>query len=606
MATLAILSGEAEGQAFNLDKPIITLGRRADNDVAMPLDPRISRFHAQISQRGTEWLLEDLGSANGTFVGQRRIHGPTVLRPGDRFRLGRTWLSIVPEPVQTSEAQARELVRLTDDEPPDLVGTPALDDEPFDLVGPPAMDEAPPDLVGPPALEEEFPDLLDLPAPDDEPAPSDLSTATAAPQSVVYALGVDQPRVQADEAHAQRWLEVLSHVSQSLASTLDLGQLLDVIIESIMAVMPADAGFVILVDRKTGEFVPKAMRLREGRSEDGAPIAVSRHILEYAIGERAALMTADAANDERFENLDSVQDLQLRSTLAAPLFHGEEALGAIFLESRSGTGVFTEQDVEMLRMIAGQAATAIENARLYTDMRQALETLQQAQEQLLRSERLSTVGALSASIAHDMANIVTPLKPLLKLALRDQEVDQELTDSLNRQMDRLTALLERLMSFSKGEAHLEPVQVNELLQKTVSLIRSEIHHRNVELTMELDEALPTILGDAAQLDRVFLNLCMNALEAMETMAPGEERALTVKTERDGEEVAVSFSDTGPGISIANQEKLFEPLFTTKETGTGLGLHSCKRIIEEEHRGTIEVDSMEGIGATFTVRLAAMA
>ncbi|MEI6504176.1 MAG: ATP-binding protein, partial [Armatimonadota bacterium] len=127
----------------------------------------------------------------------------------------------------------------------------------------------------------------------------------------------------------------------------------------------------------------------------------------------------------------------------------------------------------------------------------------------------------------------------------------------------------------------------------------EIHQRSVEMVLEFEENLPLVRADAAQLDRVFLNLTLNALQAMEE---GEERVLTIKTERDGEEVAISFSDTGPGISEANQEKLFEPLFTTKQTGTGLGLHSCKRIVEEEHCGTIEVDSLEGIGATFTVRL----
>lgn len=549
MPTLAILSGDLEGTVFDLNKPVVSLGRRADNDVALPVDPRISRFHAQLSQRGQEWLLEDLGSANGTFVGQRKIHGPTVVRPGDRFRLGRTWLAMVPEPVPTTEAEARERVQLTQEEQPSPVGTPA-------------------------------------------------------PEGIVYSLGLDQPAAQADEQHARRWLEVMRHVSRGLASTLDIGQLFDVIIESIMAVMPADAGLVILVDRQTGEFVPKAIRQRNGNRGEGT-IPVSRHILNYAISERAALMTADAMSDARFEALDSVQNLRLRSAICAPLFHGEEALGAIFLESRSATGVFTEQDVEMLRTIAGQAAMAIENARLYTDVRQALDTLQRTQEQLLKSERLSTVGALSASIAHDMTNIVTPLKPLLKLALRDQDTDPELTDSLNRQMDRLTALLERLMSFSKSETHLEPVQVNELLQKTVSLIQSEIYHRSVELVMELGDDVPEVMADAAQLDRVFLNICMNALEAMETMPKGEERTLTIKTERDGEEVAISFSDTGPGIPIETQDKLFEPLFTTKETGTGLGLHSCKRIVEEEHRGTIEVDSMEGIGATFTVRLSAL-
>lgn len=549
MSTLAILSGDMEGTTYELIKSVVTFGRRADNDVPIPLDPRVSRFHAQLSQRGTDWVLEDLGSANGTFVGQRKIHGATVVHPGDRFRMGRTWFGIVPETVRTSEVEALQNVR--------LLGSEEI-------------------IAG------------DYPA----------------AENVIYTVGLDQPRAQADEGQAERWLEAMSHVSASLASTLDVGQLLDITIESIMTAIPADAGFVMLVDRQTGEFVPKAIRWRDPDVAD-TDITVSRHILEYVLNERSAIMTADAMADERFEDLDSVQNLRLRSAICAPLMHGEEALGTIFLQSQSETGVFTEQDVEMLRGIAAQAATAIENAALYTDLRHAFEALQSAQEKLVHSERLSTVGALSASIAHDMANVVTPLKPLLRLVTKDHNVDAEAYDSLARQMDRLTALLERIMSFSKTEdLHLQPVKVDEIIQRTISLIKSEIYHRNVELVMNFDETLQPIMADADQLDRVFLNLCLNALEAMETMPEGEERALTITTERDGEEIAISFSDTGPGISIGNQEKLFEPLFTTKATGTGLGLPSCKRIIEEEHHGTIEVDSLEGIGATFTVRLPA--
>jgi signal transduction histidine kinase len=98
---------------------------------------------------------------------------------------------------------------------------------------------------------------------------------------------------------------------------------------------------------------------------------------------------------------------------------------------------------------------------------------------------------------------------------------------------------------------------------------------------------------------VFLNLALNAIQAMEKCA---ERVLTIRTEHDVEEVTVSFVDTGPGIPVAIQDRLFEPLFTTKETGTGLGLPSCRRIVEDEHHGTIAVDSIEGVGATFTVHL----
>lgn len=547
MTTLAILNGDLEGTSVRLEKSTISLGRRTDNDIIIPTDPRISRFHAQLNQRGVDWLLEDLGSANGTFVGQRKIHGPTVIRPGDRFRMGRTWFSLAAEPLQTSEAEALQNVRLLADS----------DAESF------------------------------------------LSEAGILPENVVYQVAVGQPQSQANAAEAQRRLEVMSKVSAALASTLDLVPLLDVVVDNIMQVIPADAGFVMLVDRETGDFIPKAIRCRDAGRDD-QHLSVSRHILEHAINQRAGVMTADAMTDERFEDLDSVHDLQLRSAICAPLLHGEEALGTIFLESRSATGAFTQQDLELLMTIAGQAATAIENARLYTDLRQTFDSLQAAHEQLLRSERLSTVGALSASIAHDMANIVTPLKPLLKLVLRNPDPEGEVYESLNRQMDRLTALLERIMSFSKTEGlKLQAVQVNEILPKTMSLIRSEIHHRGVEMVMDLEDDLPPVTGDAAQLDRVFLNLALNALQAMEA---SEERVLTIKTERDGEEVAISFSDTGPGISIENQEKLFEPLFTTKHTGTGLGLHSCKRIVEEEHGGTIEVDSLEGIGATFTVRL----
>jgi signal transduction histidine kinase len=279
---------------------------------------------------------------------------------------------------------------------------------------------------------------------------------------------------------------------------------------------------------------------------------------------------------------------------------GEAPLGAIFLDSTSASHVFSEADVEMLMAIANQVVTALENARLYTDVRLAYEELQSAQEQLLRAERLSTVGSITASIAHDMANIVTPLKPLIEIGFREADADPELVEALTRQVERLTAMVERVTSFSRTEElKFEPININEIIQRTMTLIRSDVAHAAVDLEMDLAEDLPSVLADAAELDRVFLNLALNAVQAMEE---SDERTLTIRTEHDAEEVTVSFIDTGPGIPLAIQDKLFEPLFTTKPTGTGLGLHSCKRIVEDEHQGTIAVDSLEGEGATFSVHL----
>jgi two-component system NtrC family sensor kinase len=145
---------------------------------------------------------------------------------------------------------------------------------------------------------------------------------------------------------------------------------------------------------------------------------------------------------------------------------------------------------------------------------------------------------------------------------------------------------------------LEATDLNEVVDGALSMIHTELQHESVELELDLAEDLPPVQAVPTQLDRVVLNLCLNAIEAM---AP-DAGTLHIETELDGEEIALSVTDTGPGIPPEEQARLFEPFFTTKETGTGMGLFSCRRIVEEEHDGSIEVDSRVGEGTTVTVRL----
>ena len=178
-------------------------------------------------------------------------------------------------------------------------------------------------------------------------------------------------------------------------------------------------------------------------------------------------------------------------------------------------------------------------------------------------------------------------------------MDERTEASLDRQLQRLLALVERLKSFARPEAmQMEPTDLNEVVDGALSLIRTEVHHESVKLDLQLADDLPRVQAVPTQLDRVVLNLALNAIEAMEH----EPKRLVIETELDGDEVALSVTDTGPGIPPEQQARLFEPFFTTKETGTGMGLFSCRRIVEEEHGGTIEVDSRVGEGTTVTVRL----
>ncbi len=543
---LVILNGDLEGTRFPLPKANMTVGRKSDNDICLPLDPRISRFHAQFTLRDDgQWEIEDLGSANGTFVGQRRIHAPTVIHPSDRFRMGRTWMTLHDDTPAISQARAVESVQLAD-----------MGAEQFEV------------------------------------------------DNVVYSVSTEPAdRTDAELAGLRDRLAVYREVAHALSSTLDVNDLLNVIMDSMMECLPAERGFLLLLDRASGEMVPRVARQRRDTGESEEKATISRHILEKAVNERVTILTTDAMSDERFQEVASVRDLRIRSAVCAPLVHQENVLGVIYLDTTSATHVFSETDVDFIASVASQASVAIENARLYTDLRNAYEELKAAQQHLVRTEKLSTIGALSATVAHDMINITTPLQPLIDIMLRDAEVDAESEEAVRRQTKRLSALAERLMSFSQAEqTQLLPADVNTIVQSTLALLNTEFNHKSVKLDTEFGADLPPVMADENQMERVFLNLCINALEAMDGVP---KPSLLIRTYLDADEVVVSVTDSGPGLPENLAQDIFEPFYTTKEYGTGLGLFSCRRIVQSDHNGVIEYESVPGEGTTFFVRLPAI-
>jgi len=549
---LVVLNEDLAGTEFELVGSDISIGRRSDNDLCLPMDKKISRQHARLFHRGGELLLEDQASANGTFLWQRRIYAPTPLHEGDKFRLGRTWLELtaVDEP-SPDTAAAQQVV---------LVGEDAV--------------------------------------------PRDAATDRPAASNIVFAVDAATPGVpQGEDEDAQNRLAVLLDFGQALGSILEIPKLVRVALDRIMNAVPAEQASLLLVSRETGEVEPQLVRSRprEGVEQpSGLRLRISKNIVTQALEQRLAILTTDATTDARFLDADSVHDLKIRSAICAPMVAHGQPVGVIYLDTSSRTHVFSQNDVHLVTGIASQTAIAVENARLYTDLRSAYEELQAAQESMVASERVTTVGMLAASIAHDMANIVSPLKPLLDLLLSGEEVDSAAEDVLRRQTERLIALVQRLLAFSRAsEIDLKPTDINEIVENTLSLVTTELAHRRVHLDRSLGEDLPLACVDSAQMERALLNLILNAAEALEQVG---DRQIWISTEVEDTDLLINVKDSGPGIPEDVQQRLFEPFFTTKKAGTGLGLYSCRRIVEEEHEGSLEVDSRPGAGTTITIRL----
>ncbi len=548
MLKLVVLNGDTAGTEVPLEGPEVHVGRRSDNELCLPTDMKASRRHARLFRHAGELLLEDVGSANGTFLGQRRIHTPAVINPGDRIRIGRTLLEVVSTEEETPEAQAAQQVVLVESSAGE----------------------------------------------------SSEAAALGGPEGIVFSLDAARPlAAPADAQEMQRRLAAMVEYGQALGLILELPKLLRVAAQRIMEVLPAEQVSLLLLDTETGEIVPRVVRSRSGELPEGQ-LRISRRMVTRALEERLAILTTDATADARFLDADSVRELHIRSAICVPMVTPERAIGVIYLDTRSGTHVFSEPDVHLVAGIAAETAIAVENARLYTDLRRAYDELQAAQEQLLRSERVSAIGMLATSIAHDMANIVSPLPPLIGILATGKDRDGRAQEILVRQADRLLTLVQRLQAFARAqELKLEPTPLNSVVESTLALMGTELAHRRTELKLSLADPSPIALADAAQLERALLNLIVNAVEAMEN-SPTKRIEVTTQVEED--EAIISVRDTGPGIAAALQARLFEPFFTTKPTGTGLGLYSCRRIVEEEHRGNLEMDSQEGEGTTLTVRL----
>jgi two-component system NtrC family sensor kinase len=229
--------------------------------------------------------------------------------------------------------------------------------------------------------------------------------------------------------------------------------------------------------------------------------------------------------------------------------------------------------------------------------------LLETQEQLFRSEKLASIGRLAAGVAHELNNPLTGVVLCSHLVAEALPKDSPVQGNVQKalaQANRCKKIVEGLLDFSRQrEPESKPLDLNAIIENTFSLIENQTIFQNVNVIKNLAPNLPTVSGDSSQLQQVFIDLAINATQAMKA----EGGTLTITSSLLDRFVQISFTDTGCGIPPENASKIFEPFFTTKadEKGTGLGLAVCHGIIKK-HKGTITFESKVNEGTTFMIKL----
>ena len=230
---------------------------------------------------------------------------------------------------------------------------------------------------------------------------------------------------------------------------------------------------------------------------------------------------------------------------------------------------------------------------------QDITDMKRMEEQMMHSEKLSALARISAGVAHEIGNPLTSISSYVQI-LREMEHDEftrESLDTIAKHINRITDIVRQMSSFSRtATPDLKPHDVRELVRLTLDLVKYDKRLKNIQINLDIPDELPKVIVNETQSIQVFMNIILNAADAMSSSG-----TLDIKAERFERDVEISFSDTGPGIPVEHMEKIFDPFFTTKEKGTGLGLAVSYNIIKS-YRGDIVVEDRPGGGTIFKVRL----
>jgi signal transduction histidine kinase/ActR/RegA family two-component response regulator len=444
-----------------------------------------------------------------------------------------------------------------------------------------------------------------------EPTSVEIQTLTSL--ATLAAVAIENARLyDATRRHVER-LERLNRVNRAVSASLRLDDVLDEIARAASALCDAPLATVWLADEAERVLVRRAFHgAPEIRAQMPDRLGFGQGGVGAVAEQRQPRLNVAVEGNPQIVARDVLLRQGIRSFAGLPVMLGDRLLGVLAVSGR-GNRPFGESEEALLQALVGQAAVAIQNARLYEEAHaheietmRALHKLRRTQEQLVRIEKLRALGEMASGVAHDFNNV------LAVILGRAQLLQRKLNDpTLRRWLDIIEqAALEgaqtvrQIQEFTRvrRDQPTEQVDLNQAVRDAVEMTRArwqdEPRSRGVTVRLALDlEAVPPVDGQPPELREVLTNLIVNAVDAL----PGGGEIRITSRLRE-ERVEVSVADTGVGMSDSVRRRIFEPFFSTKgPSGPGLGLAMVYGIVSR-HGGEILVDTAEGAGSTFTIRL----
>ena len=411
-------------------------------------------------------------------------------------------------------------------------------------------------------------------------------------------------RLEHERRQKERFATLLA-VNRAVASTLDMDDLLKTIARQARSVVEVDECTVYLHHPEDDTLRPAVCEAESYVEEVMALVTRPGSGLTGSVFQTGtAEIVDDVDADPRTVHVPGTP-FDHSSMLLVPLESRDSRLGVITLTRLSGQR-FLPEDLEFASLLAGPLSSAIENARLYAESRAAYDELRRTQQQLVQSAKLNALGEMAGGVAHDFNNVLAAILGRAQLLLQgvtDQEMRDDLAVIEQAALDGAHTV-RRVQEFTRVRAdeHFETLDINQVLLGVVELTRAAweagAKRRGIDIDVHLDlgATLPTP-GSAPELREVFTNLMLNAVDALP--AGGH---VAIRTENGRGVVRVMFEDDGIGMNADTRSRVFDPFFTTKSVkGMGLGLSVAYGIVSR-HRGTIEVESEETRGTTFTLTL----